>query len=360
MLELWRLRRELGKDLASRRLLYLDQRFWNAFCDVKLGATPEPHAEDALLLLREAVAGERVLCPIESHVFLELYKQRIETKRRATAAIIDDLSRGVVILAPLERVFLEVLRFVQFLKNDESGLMAPRDEVWTKAAFILGHITPHDPSIPPDLAKTIEDQYHNDLWQRGFSDICADLGDPPDPEMVWTVEAAKRLNRGKRDARTKFKSYEALYDSELDGVLEAYADSLADVSLHLFTAEGHDGSTVSDAQKQDAAKGLRSVLGKAFRKRSLLHALPTLHITATLFARMQWDAARDYSRNDFADFGHATAAFGYYDAFATEGPLADLSRQANLPAVYGTAVLTSFGQLRDWLRQELSGALTAV
>ena len=360
MPELWELRKQLAQKLASSRLLYLDQRFWNDFCDVALNSSRGSEERDTLDALRVAVARERVCCPIESHVFLELYKQRLPEKRQATALLIDDLSRGVVILAPEERAFLETLRFVQYLTNAEPMITAPRDEVWTKAAYLLGHVTPHDPSLPPDVAKWVEDQFHGDLWNRGFSDILSELPDPPDPDMSWTIGAAERLNRGKVDARTRFRSYEALYDSELDGVLEAYSTSLADVSHYLFARAGHDPSTVTENQKLASSNGLRRVLAKAFRKQNLAAALPTFHITATLYSRMQWDATRAYVPNDFADFGHATAAFPYFDAFATERPLADLSRQAGLPALYGTVMLTTMAQLIDWLKASSSDPPTAV
>jgi len=72
-------------------------------------------------------------------------------------------------------------------------------------------------------------------------------------------------------------------------------------------------------------------------------ALRTLHIGASLHAALRWDKQRRFKPNDFHDFGHATAAIGYCDAFFTEAPLCELAskRQLKLADMNGCRIVAS-------------------
>src|SRR6185437_1389866 len=137
--ELWQLRRELAAVVLGKRRLYLDTKFWCFLCDVALGEDTEPRRVDMTSAVRASVAEGWLLCPIEFHTFIELIRQRLPEKRARTAGLIDELSRGVTIIMPPERVFIEVLRFLQAAMSGRPFPSAPKDEVWTKVAYLAGH-----------------------------------------------------------------------------------------------------------------------------------------------------------------------------------------------------------------------------
>lgn len=87
----------LGRDLASRKAIYLDLRFWIGLRDAarynKLGLE-----RDLLLGLRRRVASGALFCPITDSTFLELFKQTDQQSRVATAELIDELSLGVTLM----------------------------------------------------------------------------------------------------------------------------------------------------------------------------------------------------------------------------------------------------------------------
>lgn len=95
-------------------------------------------------------------------------------------------------------------------------------------------------------------------------------------------------------------------------------------------------------------------LAAAFMKHDLTRSLPSIHIGATLYARMQWDRRRQNKEEDFLDFAHAEAALPYCSPFATEGRLAAMLREAELDATYDCALLTDASAIQNWLAMGMS------
>ena len=69
----------------------------------------------------------------------------------------------------------------------------------------------------------------------------------------------------------------------------------------------------------------------------------TLHVKVAIHAAMRWDKERRFKVNDWHDFGHATIALTYCDAFFTEGPLRHLvtSRGPGLEVINDCRVASS-------------------
>src|SRR5947208_3219055 len=112
-MELWERRRELGHRVAKQRRLSLDLRFWNDLCDAEIGSPRGAAAGTLLGQLRRLAASGELVCPVEFHLVEELHKQRSSEKRLATIALIDELSSRTVLASAPDRIFLEVLRFIQ-------------------------------------------------------------------------------------------------------------------------------------------------------------------------------------------------------------------------------------------------------
>jgi hypothetical protein len=346
---LFKLRRDLAASLADKRLLYLDLLYWNYLCDAALGESRNPDHEALLSELRIAVGERTVVCPVEFTTFLELHKQRIPEKRRMTARLIDELSGAVAIISPPERCLLESLRFAQatLAKAELSG--PPRDEIWTKAAFLIGHGELKSKNAPPADQENLNGVIRARLWDMGFTEVVDQLGTDSDISFEWAERTANHLNCSKVEARSGFTSFRAVYRAEVRGILDVSASPLGNAMRYLFYRAGGDADGVSDEQRDESGKQFAQLLAAAFEKQDLSKQLPSIHVPAMLYASMQWDGSRRYKANDIQDFGHASAALGYCDAFATERPLAELLRQAKLTQDYGTTILSSIGQVRAWL-----------
>lgn len=353
--ELWQRRRELGATVLRKRRLYLDIKFWSFLCDVALGESTDPDHAKMAESLRGAAAEGWLVCPIEFHTFVELIKQRLPAKRTLTAELIDELSLGVTVIMPPERVFIEALRFLQAAPAGPPFPLSPIDEVWTKTAYFVGHGSLTSKNLPPDELERLNLLFTEKLWGMSLSEILALLGDKLPTANDWQAKVAAKLNDEKGPARDRVKSLSQLYRDEFRGTLDVFAPSIGDTMVYLFGRAGGDTDAVADEKRDDAARHLISLISAALEKHNLAHQLPTTHIMATLFAAMQWDRGRKYKENDFADFGHAAAALAYCDCFATERSLAAMIRQAKLDSLYDCAVLVQPVEVTEWVNRTRPG-----
>jgi hypothetical protein len=343
---LWQRRSELGTSVVQTPRLYLDLRFWNDLCDTALGQSDS--AGELLDLMQTLRADEAVVCPIEANVLVELLKQKDNAKQRMTASLVDDLSGGVAMVSPQERVFLECLRLVQAVPKGPPFPVAPIREMWTRPAHLAGHVTA--PPVPQDVldAAGVDVAMADErAWSMTFLEVIDEMRDLDAP--AWTESTAERLNASKTEARTLFPSYQRLYLEELQGYFEAVLEQLGDVLEYLFYAAHPNEGPLSKAQHRKAGVSLAFTLFQAMKLHGLERQLPSAHINATLFASWQWDGPRKYRPNDFWDFGHAAAALPYCDAFATERPLSSALLQANLTETYSCKVFSTTDLLLDWL-----------
>lgn len=347
---LYELRRTLAKNVISKERLYLDTKFWNTFCDVVHGNTRSGPAFDALAALRVLCGSGRVVCPVEYNVLNEVLRQRLPEKREATAKLVDELSAGTVIVAASERVFLETLRFAQSAIRNEVDGPPPIDEVWTRPAFAIGHLTPENPGLSESDHAYFVERTHEELWELSFREVVDGLSRDPAP-VGNDSEVVRQMNADKRDPANRHGDFRALYLAEVHGAVDAFESSLDNVTPYLFAQAGGDPTTVTDEERSRSTDLWKRMIVNAFRLEGAIMArrFPTIHTYASAHARVRRDVARSFQANDFADFGHAAAALGYCSCFATERPLAELIRQGKLDAQYGVTVVTDCIHLSEWL-----------
>lgn len=347
--ELWRRRTELGQAVVRKRRLFLDVRFWNDLCDADAG---HPGSEEKRLLdaIRLAKQSGSLICPVEFHLVEELHRQQVPDKRERTLRLVDELSDKTILLSAPERIFLEVLRFVESLARGEQPTAPPLVEMWTRPAFLAGHYDPplDAPGIPAEVLQRLLAAFEEEWWNFGFVDLFSVAGIPP-LDGNAKHGAAERLNALKPDPTTHFKSLSATYWSEVRGTLDAYLPQLGDVWKYMFSRAGGDPADITPEQLERSSAYLRAALYNAAKKRGVKNAIPSLHIGATLYANLQWDKQRQYKSNDLFDFDHAEAALPYGDAFATDSSLASLITRSRLAEDYSCAVLTSCSAILSWI-----------
>jgi hypothetical protein len=350
MSPLYKLRRKLAQSIVPKQRVYLDTKFWNTFCDIELGQVRSGSAFDVLVTLRGLCGAGRMVCPVEYNVLNEVLRQRLPEKRAATAALVDELSAGTVIAAAPDRVFLETLRFAQSAMRNEADGPPPIDEVWTRPAFAIGHLTPDNPGLSESDYAWVVELTHEQLWDLSFSDIVDGLSRDPAP-VAHDPEVVRQMNTEKRDPANQHATFRELYLSEVHGAVDAFESSLVEVTQYLFAQAGGDPSTVTDEERSRSTDLWKRMIVNTFRLKGAVMArrFPTIHTYATAHARVRRDVVRSFQPNDFADFGHAAAALGYCSCFATERSLAELIRQSKLDVQYSVAIVTDCDQLSEWL-----------
>lgn len=349
---LYELRRKLGQEMLATRRLYLDTKFWNTFCDVEVEDLKTGVESEALQLLRAKVRAREVVCPAEYYVLIELLRQQKSEKRKVTGALIDELSTGALIMHSTDRVMLELLRFVQATLAGNLEGEAPIEEVWTRPAFAIGHLTPENPGVADETHAWAVERTNETLWQMTFSEVAETMavGNLPNYDREAVVA---EMNSGKKDRNNQPPNFSDIYMAEILGALDGYEDSITQVSEYLITSAGIDPRGVTSRDQEEETRDWKNLIANLFQAHSEMMSkrLPTIHIFATLHANIRWDKARLFRPNDSADFGHAAAALAYCNCFATERSLGHLLRQSRLASKYGTTVVANCKQLVQWLTE---------
>lgn len=102
----------LAEAVLARQRVYLDKKYWILVRDAAMPRSASEAAHSLLASLRQRVKSGKTICPISESVFIELMKQSDLETRKATAALIDDLSEGVTLIPQPTRVATEVAHFI--------------------------------------------------------------------------------------------------------------------------------------------------------------------------------------------------------------------------------------------------------
>lgn len=133
------------------------------------------------------------------------------------------------------------------------------------------------------------------------------------------------------------------YDAELCGVVEMAGTLAADILAEMGIRQGGPAMTPNAERRATTADMCRNLLYDAMKQDEHRSALRTIDVMALIHAGMRWDKSRNFKVNDWYDFGHATVAFTYRDAFFTEKPLHHLVTrpQLDLETINGCKVASN-------------------
>ncbi len=298
-----RKRLELGRELLSVKKIYLDTKFWLFLRDIRTERRTHEQLSLLLELLSTLVKDGLAICPISADTFIEVFKQTDSITRRATVEIIDELSKGIGLLQPEERIKLELLHFVREKTQGANSVHRLDELSWTKVGNVLGFSTPGLDELSAELNRAMQKAFLDQMWSITLTDMLEILGS--DAASVPRFNDISDLqNRVKFDNLSDYSSFKQLLLIELAGVLEDYKSTLSDLIQYL--RELYQGEEVTNAD------------------------LPSFRITAGLHAAVRWDAKRRFKPNDLHDFHHAVAALPYCDFFLTERSLRHLVNDKNL------------------------------
>lgn len=317
---------ELARSLTGRAKIYLDQRFWIIARDAALGIRTGASSRKLLHFLRMGVANGTIVCPIGTSSFLELMKQTFSQSRRiGTATLIDELSLGVTLLPSQSIMGTEIHSL--FLNRRGTLTYEMQELIWTKVAYVLGHIHPSLHGVPAEVELSVQKGFADHMWEQSLTDIVATIGNAW-PQQERFAETADRINAENAAHAHEIQSYEQTFRHELKGVAEGCAAMTAEIGAHLEnrasrSPEQHDWHV----QTWLARLCLIVLLIEQPQSRN---ALRSLAISAALYAASRWDKQRKFKANDIYDFDHAVSALGYCNAFLTEGPLHHLTSEPRL------------------------------
>jgi hypothetical protein len=321
----------LGRELAPQTKIYLDLNFWIAVREAALGMRTDAAALKLLHLLRRGVARGLMVCPVGDSVFMELMKQPLSEDRRiGTARVVDELSLGVSLLTSQMRIGTEIYQALHQLMGRPEPLLPMQDLVWTKVCHILGPSYPVSAEIEPKLMVHLQKKTMDSLWDASLTDMIEQCGDHDGPAEDYRP-LTEDTNRQRDLYADEITSYEAAYDIELRGGVDAVGALTADVLTAIGEKAGWGVPPAPGHEPSESMLNLaRNTLLHAFRKGGAAKIVRTLHIETALHAMLRVEKKRRFKPNDWHDFRHAAAALAYCNLFFTEGPLHELVARPKL------------------------------
>jgi hypothetical protein len=346
-----RRQRELGDSLQSRRVIYLDQKFWIILRGAATGERSAPDDIALLALLKKEVASGTAFCPISESTFAELLKQKDAATRLATAQLIDELSLGISLVPFDERIELELEDFIHS-KGEKRDLVPIRRLVWSKLSYVFGHVHPTDTGFDRATELALQKAFFDHMWTLSLSEIVRTLGGAMPPDIAFD-RLAGRLNAGNAEHAHELKSFPKTYAIELKGVLKLIAPSGAGIVSDM--AERAYGLSMprEGIEWFDLVQKWEIFLFGALEQDEGKNILRTLHINTCLYAAVRWNKAQQLEANDFHDFHHACAALGYCDVFLTERSLKAMvtANHIALDVFYGCRVASNVKEALTLLHQ---------
>lgn len=310
----------LACSLEGQRAIYLDVKYWIILRDAATGAVASGDAVELLMRLRELTGGRQAFCPISESTFAELFKQRDEKTRRATASLVDELSGGVALVPFYDRMILELRHFIQ-TQSGKVPLTPPESLVWSKHGYVLGFLHPSATPFDPATELALQKAFFDYLWSYSLTEMIDQIGEklPPDEDRFGKL--AVDLNAGNEEHASELRSFEQTYAVELRGAIDLVAPQVAEYVLDVVVGRVGEGMPRQGPRWNAYLHEWKSYLFSSLKSNEVKNALPTLHINTCLHASVRWNKAHKLDANDFYDFHHAAAALGYCDVFLTERPL---------------------------------------
>jgi hypothetical protein len=312
---------DLAASLAGRVAIYLDTRFWIDLRRADEDGGSSSRARPLLAALRVAVGSGRAFCPISASTFIELLKHSDADVRRRTAALVDELSLGVSILALDELLDAEVRWFAD--DPGDSPLDPVREPVWTKLAYALGTISPEIEGMGARELLAFQVVGFDAIWRTTLEEVVVGLGEPTSPNFD---EAAERMTRDSAAHVHEIPTFDAAYRAELSPMATMGGRFLARHLREKATAAG----VVTPDRDDGSLEICRNVIGNALVLDKGRQSLRSAHIRASLHAIIRHNRARRFRANDIFDIEHAVGGIGYGRAFFTEKSMCAAATQPPL------------------------------
>jgi len=321
----------LAHEIKSRKKVYLDTKYWVLLRDVRLGRSKCDAAPELLRRLEVLVEDGAIICPLNADVFFEVLKQKDSSTLTATVHLLDDLSLGVSLIPVLQRIDLEVFHFLDSSRFGPKATYDIDELVWTKAAYVLGFVTPDCHTLSQDMNAAVQKAFCDHMWDLGLTDMLDVMGTRVAARIGTAFpDVSDELNRGKFAHLHEHASFKSLFLAEVCGVLDACMSEFSELMQYIFTRD--TGTELREAERCNDNSGrlLADAIYNVFRLNRDANRFPTIRVRAGLHEAMRWDRKSRFKPNDTCDFRHAEAALPYCDYFLTERSLCSLLQNRNL------------------------------
>lgn len=324
------LRIQLSRNIIDKNIIYLDTKFWVLLRDSYLSPSKN---SDVTRILRSCLSlheDGKCIFPISEDVFIEVMKQTDLETLKATIFLIDKLSNGISLISYDERIRLEIMHF--WRSNTGKTVHDIKNLIWTKLAYLLGFHTFYFSEIDSKENSILQKALLDQMWTITLSEAVNTMEKGGRSCQIFNISIADKLNEGKFKHQNESNSFHEMFVNEVVGLVDAFKEDLAEMMKFIY--EKDTGGTLSDFEfeqsRSETVRVMGNVICNIFRLNKAGGAMPTIRISAALYAAIRWDKKQKFQDHDIHDIRHAAAALPFCDYFFTERRLAHLVTQNQL------------------------------
>lgn len=340
----------LGESIRDTKKIYLDTKYWVDLCDVSLGKKCDDVHKQIELTCKELVTCNKAIFPISYRTFHEVLKQTDEESLKKTVQLIDQFSKGIVIISEDERFDYELLHFVRSQSNN-GELFEPSVFVWNKIPYVLGLTKPVSEEFSSEKNEEIQKRFFDYMWDISLCEMIDTIG--TDALKAWPKggDISKELTSGKQEAVNENKTLHTTYMSEITGILDVNHERVRETFWCLYVQSQPDQRQEKGEKDKTDIQPFLNLIYHAFDKGKMEQYLPSWDVMAKLHAAIRWDTNRCYRANDLDDIGHSMTALPYFDYFFTERSFTSLIKQTKYDKKYQCVVASKKEDVLDLLKQ---------
>ena len=310
------------------KYVYLDQMHWIAFAKAAKGRTDGSHFADALAAARGAVSDGRAIFPLSfAHIHETMRAPRLD-QRVELAALMAELSRGVVLKWSRPLIEIQLKNAVRRLFDMPELLSEPspfgRGVEDALCIDLAEHI-----SIPPDRVSLVRESLDT------FDGWISLLSHKDEDSRRATIESTNRIAQKTVAAyELRRKTWEG---KNADFARRAYAVfHTKQFWKELLCALDEVERTVEEWGDTGTS-----------RLMEFWQSIPALHVEMELHTQMHRQISKNWSMRDDRDIGFLSLAVPSCDIVLTERFWIDLSHRRRLHERYSTLFLHNLPDLAD-------------
>lgn len=315
------LQKKLVDGIVGKRRVYLDTKYWVILRDAAMARPKSPIHTEILELLRGLVHTGAAICPLSDTAYVETMQQNDSVTRRATAALMDELSCGVAIATEQTRVRRELLNFVANPELDASHF---NEKIWVKTSFVLGENLPKIKSLDMRASLLAQKSFVDLMWHQTVIDFAEQEVDRGLLPFQFT---AAKINANMVAFAHEISSFKQAVEAEFGGCVKVFDRTMTEAAL---IEKGFANAKEEEIDKFQEC--IQRVLYNTMRLRPdvMLKRVPTLFIHTMCHAATRWDKTRKVNSHWLLDIHHACAGLAYHDVMFTEHPLRVLLESGNM------------------------------
>lgn len=344
---MWQIRDtiNLGEKVLQKRRYYLDTKYWIYLRDVERGGGSSVQKR-IYQILHSIIQTDKAICPISYHSFIELQKQSDNQTLLATARLMDKLSNKICFI-PLNGIFQqELICYLRSRQLTRRGIpvVSAAKYVWTKIPYLFGNRELEFPDASQEEAELVKKEFYSFWKNLGLFDMLSRATNmEPHYQDSRIVEF---LNEGK-DQNQNWTTFDQICIREIEGGLSILEEEINEVLIE-FSKSCENGDPRSYAE-------LLQVVISEWKENGIVAGLPFISIRCLMHSFFRYNKTQRFKPNDLSDFGHATWAIPYCNAFFTERSLANMvtNNLLKLDQKYDTKIMWKEEQVLEYLKREL-------